>query len=59
MSEQRRLTMRQYLQVIVEKFTGRKCENCKYNNGIFCDSPKRGDCTNNIFPVGFEPKEGE
>ncbi len=34
-----------------------KCENCRYNKGIVCESPKRNLCVSSIFPKGYEPKE--
>lgn len=46
------------LQKIVEIIMGKRCEKCKYNNGLLCENIKRTDCQTRIFPVGFEKKEG-
>lgn len=45
------------IQKAVEILTNRKCENCKYNFGIFCKSPKDKKCISSIYPIGYEPKE--
>ena len=47
------------LQNVVERITGKRCERCKYNNGILCNHPNveiSEKCRNRIFPYGFEPK---
>lgn len=51
------MSLKRKVQIIVETLTGRKCENCKYNSGIFCKSPKDKKCISSIYPIGYEPKE--
>ena len=42
------------LQILAEKVSGKKCENCKhYNNGI-CHSKNQKQCCERVFPVGWE-----
>ena len=46
----------------VEILTGRRCEKCKHNQGIFCEHPdwRKGEkCRNGIFPVGYERRDNE
>lgn len=51
------MTMKGKIEKIVETLTNKKCENCRYNKGIVCESPKRKLCVSSIFPKGYEPKE--
>ena len=51
------MTIKGRFEKIVETLTNKKCENCKYNKGIVCESPKRDLCVSSIFPKGYEPKE--
>lgn len=51
------MTFKCLLQSIVEKITGKRCEQCKYNNGFLCKHPDPSvneKCRNCIFPFGFE-----
>lgn len=51
--------MRELLQIIIEKITGKTCDKCKHCiNGISCDNFARcEECCTKLYPVGFEPKE--
>ena len=51
------MTIKGRIEKIVETLTNKKCENCKYNKGFLCKSPKRDLCVSSIFPKGYEPKE--
>ena len=51
------MTIKGIIEKIVETLTNKKCENCKYNKGLFCESHKRDLCVSSIFPKGYEPKE--
>ena len=51
------MTIKGRIEKIVETLTNKKCENCKYNQGFVCKSPKRDLCISSIFPKGYEPKE--
>lgn len=51
------MTIKGRIEKIVETLTNKKCENCKYNEGFICKSPKRDLCVSSIFPKGYEPKE--
>ena len=53
------MTLKGRIEKIIEKITKKECKNCKYNQGIFCESPKRDLCCSSIFPKGYEPKEKE
>lgn len=51
------MSIKRKLQIVVEFLTNRKCEECKYNKGFLCDSPKGKECVSSIFPIGYERKE--
>lgn len=42
------------LQKLIETVTGKRCENCKYCNGLTCTSDNQEKCVNSLFPVGYE-----
>lgn len=50
------MTIKGRIEKIIETLTNKKCENCKYNKGIVCESSKRDLCCSSIFPKGYEPK---
>lgn len=51
--------MRKLLQIIIEKITGKTCDNCKHCiNGISCNNLVRYEkCCTKLYPAGFDPKE--
>ena len=51
------MTLKNRIQIVVEKIFKKECKNCKYNKGIVCASPKAELCCSSIFPKGYEPKE--
>lgn len=50
--------MKRLLQIIVEKITGKNCENCEYYKGWCCESRSHYKCSTSIFPRGWEKKGG-
>ena len=50
------MRLRRIVEVIIETITNKHCEKCKYNEGMFCSSPKRAECISSVFPKGYEPK---
>ncbi len=57
MNWQTKLKIKHKLQIFIETVTGTGCENCRYNDGFNCRSPKHEKCTNSIFPVGFAKRK--
>ena len=47
------MTLKSFLQMVVERITKRRCEDCRYNKGFFCEHPSKNineKCRNCIFP---------
>lgn len=43
---------------LVDKISGKGCENCRYNNNdVVCNSPNYEKCMNSIFPKGYKKRK--
>lgn len=51
--------IRNWLKTVVEIALRKKCEDCIYNDVVFCRrNDKKGiDCSEKIIPVGWERKK--
>lgn len=52
------MSLKDKIQILIEKITGKHCKYCKHNKGWLCESTKHPACVNSIFPIGWEKKEG-
>lgn len=55
------MMFRNFLEILVEIITGRRCKTCKHNQCYGCmhpDPEKGRRCREKIYPYGYEKREG-
>ena len=53
-----KIRIKNFLQIIIEKITGKTCDKCRYCvDGLCVNFPRHLDCVTSIYPHGFERKK--